>query len=143
MRFKYRRIGNSGYTLVEMMITVAVIGLLAAIVVPNFSGYLKRTREAGSRNQLMTDMYYARSVAIAKRRTMRIAFTDTQYRVIDTTDGTVQRTTNAPTGVTFAASNDPNFYAWGLADAAAITVSGSRGSTIVSLLPTGTVEHGY
>jgi prepilin-type N-terminal cleavage/methylation domain-containing protein len=143
MDVRHRRIGNSGYTLVEMMITVAVIGVLAAIVVPNFSGYLKRTREAGTRNQLMTDMYYARSLAIAKRRTIRIDFTAGQYQVIDTVDNSVERTTNAPQGVTFAASANPNFYAWGLADAAAITLTGSSGAEVVTLLPTGTVEHGY
>jgi prepilin-type N-terminal cleavage/methylation domain-containing protein len=143
MRFNYRRIGRDGYTLVEMMVTIAVIGLLAAIVVPNFSGYLKRTREAGSRNQLMTDIYYARSLAIAKRRTVRIDFTDTQYRVIDTIDNSVERTTDAPNGVTFAATSNPNFYAWGLADAADITLTGSSGAVVLSVLPTGTVEHGY
>jgi prepilin-type N-terminal cleavage/methylation domain-containing protein len=143
MRFNFRRIDDAGFTLTEMMIVVGIVGLLAAITVPNFSGYLKRTREAGTRNQLMSDIYYARSLAIAKRRTMRIDFTDNQYQVIDTTDDSVERTTAAPPGITFAATNNPNFYAWGLADAADITVTGSTGDVVLSVLPTGSVSHGY
>jgi prepilin-type N-terminal cleavage/methylation domain-containing protein len=141
MRFKHSKLGNAGYTLIEMMVVVGVIGLLAAITVPNFSGYLKRQREVGSRNQLMSDLYYARSLAIAKRRTMQVTFTDSQYQVLDTVDGTVERTTTAPPGITFAASGNPNFYAWGLADAADITLTGAGVGSVVSLLPSGSVEH--
>jgi prepilin-type N-terminal cleavage/methylation domain-containing protein len=141
MRFKYRKIDNAGFTLTEMMIVVSIVGVLAAITVPNFSAYLRHTREVGSRNQLMSDLYYARSLAIAKRRTMQVTFADNQYQVIDTVDGTVERTTNAPSGVTFAATANPNFYAWGLADAVDITLTGSDGASTVTLLPSGSVQH--
>lgn len=132
---------RKGYTLVEMMIVISVIGILVAVTVPAFSGYIRRTRIEGSRNQLVTDIYFARSTAIAQRKTIAIQFTDSQYQIVDTTDGSVQRTTTAPEGVTFAATADPNFYAWGLADAADITIAGSSLSQIVNLLPTGSVTH--
>lgn len=34
---------QSGFTLIELMIAVAVIGILAAIVVPNYSDYVRRS----------------------------------------------------------------------------------------------------
>jgi len=143
MRLKHRILDDAGYTLAEMMVVLVVIGIMAAIVIPNFSGYMQRQREAGSSNQLMSDIYYARSLAIAKHRTMRIDFTDQQYQVVDTVNGSVEKTIDAPPGVTFAASNNPNFYAWGLADAADITVTGSASTSTVSVLPSGSVEHGH
>jgi general secretion pathway protein G len=43
---------NNGFTLVEMMITVAIIGILAAIAIPAYSDYVERTRV----HQAITDI---------------------------------------------------------------------------------------
>ncbi|MCG5053961.1 MAG: prepilin-type N-terminal cleavage/methylation domain-containing protein [Myxococcales bacterium] len=37
---------NAGFTLVELMIVVAIIGILAAVAIPAFSRYIKKSRTA-------------------------------------------------------------------------------------------------
>ena len=37
---------NSGFTLVELMIVVAIIGILAAIAIPAFTRYVRKSRTA-------------------------------------------------------------------------------------------------
>ncbi len=42
-----------GFTLIELMISVAVVGILAAIALPNYSAYIMRSHRAEARNTLL------------------------------------------------------------------------------------------
>src|SRR5688572_13793501 len=64
MKRLFARKRKAGFTLIELMIVVAIIGVLAAIAIPAFLGYMTRskTSEAGSNLKNMFQLaagYYA------------------------------------------------------------------------------------
>jgi prepilin-type N-terminal cleavage/methylation domain-containing protein len=65
MHMTYRRTKNSGFTLVELMMTVAVLGILMAVAVPLYNDYQTRARVA----QVLTTIDTLRTVFHAEYET--------------------------------------------------------------------------
>jgi type IV pilus assembly protein PilE len=57
-----------GFTLMELMITITIIGLLAAIAYPNYTQYVQRANRAEARSILLeTAQFMERNYTIANR----------------------------------------------------------------------------
>ncbi len=68
---------NSGFTLVELMVAVAVLAILLTIGIPAFQSTLDKRRLTGAVEQLYSDLQYARSEAIRQNKDVTVYFTGT------------------------------------------------------------------
>lgn len=62
--FVVRNQKTNGFTLIELIITLTVVGILLAIIAPNFSTFLSSNRLTTQANELLTDLSFARSESI-------------------------------------------------------------------------------
>ena len=58
---------SEGVTLVELMITITVVGIVLAVGVPGFSAFFQNSRMTGAANDLVSSMHLARSEALLRR----------------------------------------------------------------------------
>jgi prepilin-type N-terminal cleavage/methylation domain-containing protein len=65
---------NSGFTLTELMVTIAIIAILASLAIPNFIAWLPNYRLRSGAEDVQSTLQLARITAIKENATVKVEF---------------------------------------------------------------------
>lgn len=90
---------HRGFTLIELMIVIALVAIVATLAAPSFTNMLARKRVEGVTAELATDFQYAKSEAVGRNADVRVTFVDSKCYVIHRTSLAVSTCVTTGTGL--------------------------------------------
>ena len=87
-----RKRANGGYSIVELLTVVAIIGIIVLVSVPNFAQYMRTAKFKSAMRQLTYNVRSARQRAVSRNEFTRVHFTfnarTSTYVLQESSDGT-------------------------------------------------------
>ena len=134
------RCSRQGFNLIELMVIIAIVGIIAGIAAPPIFRYVNSNRLQTHADRLAADLQYARTLSISNSVILRFTSTPAGYQLTNPVTGEVIREKNFEHGLGLDRNTTADFYPWGMADPAVFNISNSTGDMVVNLMPTGIVE---
>lgn len=131
---------RQGFSLIELMVVIAIVGVIAGISAPPIFRYVNSNRLQTHADRLAADLQYARSLSISRGEILRFASTPNGYQLTNPVTGDLIREKNFDHGLGLQIDQTADFYPWGMADPVVFNISNSTGAMVVNLMPTGIVE---
>lgn len=75
------RASARGLTLVELVVTLAIVAILAGLAAPGFKTYFANQRLKAAAGELATDLQFARLESVQRNAAVTIAFASTGYTI--------------------------------------------------------------
>lgn len=99
---------NQGFTLLELLVTIAIAGILVSVAVPSFYNLIANSNLTSTTNSLVGAFNLARSEAIEAGQPVIVELTGGgAFQIRNVTTDTVLRSYGAPaSGVTITAAGD-------------------------------------
>jgi type IV fimbrial biogenesis protein FimT len=91
---------QQGFTLIELMITIAILGVLAMAGIPELASYLGNSKLRESANTVAAAVSLARSEAIKRNSTVSLTVSGSTLTVLRESDSKLLWSGNTPEGVT-------------------------------------------
>jgi len=85
-----------GFTLLELMVVVAIGSILLAIAVPAMGNFIRNSRITGAANDVMGALHFTRSEAIKRRRPVTLCTSANTINVVDGTQNDNATCANSP-----------------------------------------------
>lgn len=145
--------GQRGFTLVELMVIIAIIGIISTMATPLFMTFLRASETQGASQELAAMLQQARELAIARNTDYRVEIEqgNNRLRFVRTSDNVVwtgpgtdaqgyRRLVNQAR-LTNRTAN-PTFTRLGAAGGGTITVQNTRGTSSQNVIvaPSGRIR---
>lgn len=102
-----RRPRQQGFTLIEVMLVIAIIGILAIVTIPKYQALIEQIHLDATAQSVVGRLEYAKQLAMDQRKTIYVAFNNKTIQVLDQNFQPIGDPQLFDLGVSFNQGNSP------------------------------------